>query len=112
MYRVQGMDGYTKGKVDLTVTVHGNGSTTINSMPTGNYQVTEITSWSWRYTPTETTVNVNLNEAKTVTFTNKRAEAGDGNGWRWLNGSSWADNRWLSGEKLGPEGEEGSDQNG
>ena len=112
VYRVQGMDDYTRGKVDLTVTVHGNGSTTINSMPTGSYQVTEITSWSWRYTPTENTVNVNLNAPKTVTFTNKRAEAGDGNHWRWLNGSSWADNRWLNGEKLGPEGEEGSDQNG
>ena len=112
VYRVQGMDDYTKGKVDLTVTVHGNGSTTINSMPTGNYQVTEITSWSWRYTPTENTVNVNLDAPKTVTFTNKRAKAGDENGWRWLNGSSWADNRWLNGEKLGPEREEGSDQNG
>ena len=112
VYRVQGMDGYTRGKVDLTVTVHGNGRTTINSMPTGSYQVTEVTSWSWRYTPMEITVNVNLNEPKTVIFTNKRAEASDGSRWRWLNGSSWADNRWLNGEKLGPEGEEGSDQNG
>lgn len=37
--------------IDLTVTVHGNGQTTVTDLPVGNYTVTEETEWSWRYTP-------------------------------------------------------------
>ena len=111
VYRVQGTDPYTKGRVDLTVTIHGNGSTQINNLPVGSYKVTEVESWSWRYTPTENDVVVDLDEDKTVTFENTRAAVGDGERWRWLNGGSWADNRWLDGKKLGPDGEEGGEQN-
>ena len=39
VYRVQGVDTYTR-EVDLTVTVHGNGSATIKNLPTGTYKVT------------------------------------------------------------------------
>ena len=111
VYRVQGMDFYTKDRVDLIVTIHGNGSTRINNLPIGSYKVTEVESWSWRYTPTENGVIVNLEEENTVTFDNTRAAVGDGDRWRWLNGGSWADNRWLDGKKLGPDGEEGGEQN-
>ncbi len=111
VYRVQGVDFYTKDRVDLTVTIHGNGSTRINNLPIGSYKVTEVESWSWRYSPTENGVIVNLEEENTVTFDNKRASADDGERWRWLNGGSWADNRWLDGKRLGPDEEEGSEQN-
>ena len=37
--------------IDLTVTVHGNGQTTVTDLPVGEYTVTEETGWSWRYTP-------------------------------------------------------------
>ena len=111
VFRVQGMDGYTKEKVDLTVTVHGNDQTTICNLPTGNYMVTEITSWSWRYIPDKSVQTVTLNSEETVTFNNTRVTDGDSGCWKWLNGDSWADNRWPDGKKLGPE-EEGGEQNG
>lgn len=37
--------------VDLTVTIHGNGKTTVTDLPVGEYIITEETEWSWRYTP-------------------------------------------------------------
>ena len=114
VYRVQGVDTYTR-EVDLTVTVHGNGSTTIKNLPAGTYKVTEIESWSWRYTPAKNGVEVDLSldTVDSVTFTNTRAsESGGGDHWRWLNGSSWKDNRWLNGEALGPNTKEGGEQNG
>ena len=46
VYRVEGADDITKGKVDLAVTIHGNGSTTINNLPVGTYKVTEVETWS------------------------------------------------------------------
>ena len=37
--------------IDLTVTVHGNGQTTVTDLPVGDYIITEESGWSWRYTP-------------------------------------------------------------
>ncbi|MBR3755955.1 MAG: InlB B-repeat-containing protein [Firmicutes bacterium] len=36
-------------KVNLTVSIQGNGSNTIKHLPVGDYTVKEITDWSWRY---------------------------------------------------------------
>lgn len=89
--------------VDLIVTVHGNGSTTINGLIAGGeYTVTELSDWSWRYefsswqfTSGDTaTANGNTNNASvtlgsdgnTITFTNTRDEK------KWLDGDSWLDN--------------------
>ncbi len=112
VYRVEGADNITKGKVDLAVTIHGNGSTTINNLPVGTYKVTEVESWSWRYTAGQSSVTVELKNPGTVTFTNTRVKVGNGDRWRWLNGSSWTDNRWLNGTSLKSGGEEGSEGNG
>ena len=112
VYRVEGADDITRGKVDLAVTIHGNGSTTINNLPIGTYKVTEVESWSWRYTAKQSSVTVELKDPGTVTFTNTRVTVGNGNRWRWLNGSSWTDNRWLNGTSLKSDGEEGSEGNG
>lgn len=112
VYRVEGADDITSGKVDLAVTIHGNGSTTINNLPEGTYKVTEVETWSWRYTAGQSSVTVALKDPETVTFTNTRVTVGNGNRWRWLNGSSWTDNRWLNGTSLKSDGEEGSEGNG
>ena len=112
VYRVEGDNGITKGKVDLAVTIHGNGSTTINNLPVGTYKVTEVGSWSWRYTTEQPSMTVDLKDPRTITFTNTRVTVGNGDRWRWLNGSSWTDNRWLNGTSLKSGGEEGSEGNG
>ena len=112
VYRVLGVGSLTKD-VDLTVTVHGNGSTTIDHLPYGSYTVQEIQTWSWRYTAENPQVSVSLNADNmgvTVTFNNTRATVGDGEHWRWLNGSAWTDNRWLNGKKLGPDNEGGEQE--
>ena len=100
VYRITGADGFTQGVTDLTVTIHGNGSVTITELAAGSYNVEEITSWSWRYTPDEAIKTVELTEDKTVTFHNDRAHEGDtGTDWKWLNGASWCENRWIDGKK-------------
>lgn len=112
VFRVWGAGNITKD-VDLTVTVHGNGSTTIDHLPYGTYYVQEIEAWSWRYTTAEPKVSVSLNadnQAVKVTFNNTRAAVGEGNYWRWLNGSAWTDNRWLDGERLKTDKEGGEQE--
>lgn len=50
------------GKEYMTVTVAGNGSTTITNLPRGTYTVVEDTSWSWRYDSEITPASVTINE--------------------------------------------------
>ena len=112
VYHVVGTDDNTKGNVDLVVTIHGNGSATIKNLPIGSYMVTEVEGWSWRYFPEKNGVRVTLNDATTLTFTNCRAKVGKGGYWKWLNGDSWAENRWLDGTSRKSDGEEGGEGNG
>ena len=89
--------------VDLIVTVHGNGSATINGLKVGSeYSVTELTDWSWRYdfsewvfvsvdtagaNGTENAAAVTLGtDGNEITFTNTRSEN------KWLDGDNWLDN--------------------
>ena len=52
LFHVKGSSADPNTKdIDLTVTVHGNGQTTVTDLPVGDYTVTEETGWSWRYTP-------------------------------------------------------------
>lgn len=83
--------------VDLDVTVHGNGSVTIDGLTVGaQYTITEKTDWSWRYNCTGWThgsasgegnvANITLGLNGTITFNNTRPVD------KWLDGDSWCDN--------------------
>jgi hypothetical protein len=89
--------------VDLDVTVHGNGSVTIDGLTVGaTYTITEKTDWSWRYQCTgwnydKDNVNeltagnsaiIKLDVNGTITFTNERGNE------QWLDGDSWCDNQF------------------
>lgn len=88
VFRVQGTDENTR-TVDLIVTVHGNGKTTVSELPVGAYTVTEQTDWSWRYTPEAGTQTVTVTPGgSTVTFTNTRTDG------QWLNGDSYSINEF------------------
>ena len=99
LFRLTDEDG-----LELTVTVHGNGSVTVDGLTVDKkYKIVEIGKWSWRYTNdgvvedettvmiTETTVangaEFTLNPTENViTFTNKRSNP------YWLDGDSWCNN--------------------
>lgn len=113
IYRVRSTEPHTK-LVDLTVAIHGNGQATVKNLPSGEYKVTQVNTWSWRYTPEQTAEQiVTLDANKTVEYTQKRAHEGDaGNKWKWLNGQHWIDNRWKDGSSFGGvPGDEGGDEN-
>ena len=114
IYRVCGTDAHTK-LVDLTVAIHGDGQATVKNLPSGDYKVTQVNTWSWRYTPEQTAErSVTLNANGTVVeYTQNRAHEGDaGNKWKWLNGQHWIDNRWKDGSSSnGVPGDEGGNEN-
>ena len=111
LFTVTGKDADGKD-INLTVTVHGNGSTIIDGLVIGNeYTITEKTDWSWRYRfskwehrvnaddATTTTGSTNgaaikLGENGTITFTNERKEV------KWLDGDSWCNNIFKILEKI------------
>ena len=90
--------------LELTVTVHGNGSVTVDGLTVGKkYKIVEISEWSWRYAndgvvENETTVEIAetivangaefaLNPTgNVITFTNERSNP------YWLDGDSWCNN--------------------
>ena len=78
--------------VDLTVTIHGNGKTTVTDLPVGDYIITEETGWSWRYTPQnggERTVTVGAG-GLTVQYQNSRTQT------QWLDGDNYRVNHFAS----------------
>lgn len=78
--------------IDLTVTVHGNGQTTVTDLPVGDYTVTEETGWSWRYTPqsgAERKVTVGVG-GLTVQYQNSRTQT------QWLDGDNYSVNHFDS----------------
>lgn len=84
LFQIKGTDENTED-IDLTVTVHGNGKTTITDLPVGRYTVSELTGWSWRYTPDSGAAReIDLTaDGQTLEFENRRT---DGN---WLNGDNF-----------------------
>ncbi len=84
IFTVRGTDA-ANSSVVLTFTVHGNGKTTITDLPTGNYEVTEVSEWSWRYSPetARQTVAVTVEAPPTVTFKNVRSQT------KWLDGDNY-----------------------
>ena len=86
LFHIQGIEDTTK-EIDLTVTVHGNGKTTITDLPVGKYRVTEKTGWSWRYTPAGNAQEITLAVGgTTLPFANQRTEN------NWLDGDSFSVN--------------------
>lgn len=78
--------------VDLTVTIHGNGKTTVTDLPVGDYIITEETGWSWRYTPqsgAERKVTVGVG-GLTVQYQNNRTQT------QWLDGDNYSVNHFDS----------------
>lgn len=83
------------GKYYMTVTVDGNGSTTIKKLPKGNYTVTEETAWSWRYQDPRyqnNTFEIDAeNPEQTVTCINENRNS------QWLNGYDACVNAYAEG---------------
>ncbi len=92
IFSVVGSDDNTKN-VNLTVSVQGNGSVTIDSLPLGSYKVTELADWSWRYEPKDGTERNLVLEAgvNEITFVNERKND------KWLDGDAVAENHFNSG---------------
>lgn len=65
MFRVVGKQGTETAGIDVTISVLGNGSTTIAKLPTGEYTVSALSAWAWRYEPIDPVRDVTLtyNEA-------------------------------------------------
>lgn len=83
LFHIQGIEAKTE-EINLTVTVHGNGKTTITDLPVGKYRVTEMTGWSWRYTLAENAQEITLAVGgTTLPFANQRTEN------NWLDGDSF-----------------------
>lgn len=81
--------------IDLTVTVHGNGQTTVTDLPVGDYIITEESGWSWRYTPqsgAERKVTVGAG-GLTVQYQNSRTQT------QWLDGDNYSVNHFDSKNK-------------
>lgn len=81
--------------IDLTVTVHGNGQTTVTDLPVGDYTVTEQTNWSWRYTPdggAERTFKAAIGGTNLI-YQNSRTQT------QWLDGDNYSVNHFDSKNK-------------
>lgn len=93
LFHVKGSSADPNTKdIDLTVTVHGNGQTTVTDLPVGDYTVTEETEWSWRYTPqsgAERKVTVGVG-GLTVQYQNSRTQT------QWLDGDNYSVNHFDS----------------
>ena len=83
LFHIQGIEAKTE-EINLTVTVHGNGKTTITDLPVGKYRVTEMTGWSWRYAPAGNAQEITLAvDGTTLPFANQRTKN------NWLDGDSF-----------------------
>jgi len=76
-----------------TVTVRGADSTTIQSLPLGDYTVTQMNDWSWRYGDISQEVSLNEESSADVTF------GADVTLTRWLDGCSNRIRNWKGGRK-------------
>ena len=84
LFQVTGTDG-----VNMTVTVHGNSSTTVTGVTVGNQDTVTQLNDSWRYTPDATQKMITVGAdaaANVVTFTQSRTDG------QWLDGNNWLDN--------------------
>ena len=87
IFNIVGLAGATRN-INLTVTVIGNSSVTINELPIGNYTVTELTDWSYRYTPDAVSKSIGLTVtgANSLTFSHIRTNT------KWLDSNASNEN--------------------
>ncbi len=85
IFKIKGKSGTDTKDIDLTVAVVGNGSVTIEKLPTGEYTVTEQSDWSWRYETDGASRNITLEYSEngsTLTFNHERRNP------YWLDGNA------------------------
>jgi hypothetical protein len=72
---VVGTAGTITESIDQYVTVTGNSSVTLVSMPLGTYTITDLTDWSWKYTTSAVSqsaeVAANTNTTVNFSYTKK-----------------------------------------
>lgn len=91
IFNIKGKEGTDTAGIDLTVTVIGNGSTTVTELPTGQYTVTELIGWSWRYENDAYQKEISLEYSDVdneLIFDNSRPNG------KWLDGNAVKDNRF------------------
>lgn len=89
LFSICGTDENTE-TIRMTVTVHGNGRTTVTDLPVGSYTVAEVDGWSWRYAPESARQSVRLDApGATVVFQNDRPQP------YWLDGDSYSVNHFI-----------------
>lgn len=86
LYRLCGIQGTESEGVDLTFSICGNGTITVNKLPVGTYTITQISDWSWRYesadqSAKEITLSVDASQ-NVVVFNYNRVED------KWLDGNA------------------------
>ena len=90
IFRVKGTSDIS-ADIDVTVTVTGNSSVTVEQLPVGSYTVTELSEWSYRYTPDAESKDIGLSvvaASNLLTFSHIRTTT------KWLDGNSSAENNY------------------
>ena len=81
---------------ELYVSIKGTGSVTIKDMVCREYTVEQQNDWSWRYNDTSQKMTVSEGTTSTVTFGSAPVKN------KWLNGSTWCENRWATKTAIKP----------
>ena len=100
LFEVTGPQG-SDTPLELTVSVVGNGSVTIQELPAGTYTVRELTDWSWRYCPEQPSYTIELTADYVLNVVNTRKEV------KWLNAMAWKPNSFAIRTKHKESGEGG-----
>ncbi|MBQ3002250.1 MAG: hypothetical protein IJD82_00805, partial [Clostridia bacterium] len=87
LFRVKGKDTNNQ-HIDLIVSVLGNGTVSIENVPIGDYNVTELTDWSWDYECEDDTneVVVTEDQVSKTEFSNQTKNS------NWLSGEAENEN--------------------
>ena len=78
-------------KIDMVVTIQGNGFVQLRKLPVGDYSVTEWIGWSWRYETADAQKDIHLDKSDmdyVLSFHNSRKQS------YWLSADSYAENWW------------------
>lgn len=89
IFHIQGKPGTETERIDLMVSIVGNGSVTITELPLGEYTVIELTDWSWRYENGEAQKQVTLVAGDNQLIYDNSRQHGN-----WLDGNAVKDNRF------------------